>query len=221
VASQVKLPAGYSLSWSGQYEYIQKANKSLALVVPVTIALIALMLYLAFRRISHVLIIMGTLPMALAGSFWLLYLLGYNMSVAVAVGLIALAGVTTEIGVILIVYLNHSVASYQEKCIATNLPLSLEGLRDAVRDGALLRLRPIAMTAVAIVSGLLPLMLGAGTGSEVMRRIAAPMVGGMISSLILTMLVIPAAYLLWEWHRLRKLEDRPVEVMQTGSSIED
>ena len=221
VASQVKLPPGYSLSWSGQYEYIQKANKSLALVVPVTIVLIALLLYLAFRRISHVVIIMGTLPMALAGSFWLLYLLGYNMSVAVAVGLIALAGVTTEIGVVLIVYLNQSVARYQDKCVATNLPVSFDGLREAVRDGALLRLRPIAMTAVAIISGLLPVMFGSGTGSEIMRRIASPMVGGMISSLILTMLVIPAAYLLWEWHRLRKLEGRPVEVMRTGSSIED
>ncbi len=221
VASQVKLPPGYSLNWSGQYEYIQKANKSLALVVPVTIVLIALLLYLAFRRISHVVIIMGTLPMALAGSFWLLYLLGYNMSVAVAVGLIALAGVTTEIGVVLIVYLNQSVARYQERCVATNLPVSFDGLREAVRDGALLRLRPIAMTAVAIISGLLPVMFGSGTGSEIMRRIASPMVGGMISSLILTMLVIPAAYLLWEWHRLRKLEGRPVEVMRTGSSIED
>ncbi|MDE2155167.1 MAG: efflux RND transporter permease subunit [Xanthomonadaceae bacterium] len=207
VASQVKLPPGYSLTWSGQYEYMQKADKNLALVVPVTIALIALLLYLAFRRISHVLIIMGTLPMALAGSVWLLYLLGYNMSVAVAVGLIALAGVTTEVGVVLIVYLDQSVAHYQEKCMAMELPPSFDGLRGAVRDGALLRLRPIVMTAAAIISGLLPVMFGAGTGSQVMRRIAAPMVGGMISALILTMLVLPAVYLLWEWRQLRKQVD--------------
>jgi len=204
VAAEVKLPPGYSLTWSGQYEYMQKANKNLTMVVPVTIVLIALLLYLAFRRVAYVLIIMGTLPMALAGSFWLMYLLGYNMSVAVAVGLIALAGVTTEIGVVLLVYLNQSVAAYVSKCKADGQSLDYSGLRDAVRDGALLRLRPIAMTAVAIISGLLPVMVGAGTGSEVMRRIAAPMVGGMTSSLILTMLVIPAVYLLWEWRRLRR-----------------
>jgi heavy metal efflux pump (cobalt-zinc-cadmium) len=204
VAEKITLPPGYSLTWSGQYEYIQKANKNLTVVVPITIVLIALLLYLAFRNIAHVLIIMGTLPMALAGSFWLLYLLGYNMSVAVAVGLIALAGVTTEIGVVLVVYLNQSVGVYLEQCKTSEKSLSFEGLRDAVRNGALLRLRPIAMTAVAIISGLLPVMLGTGTGSEVMQRIAAPMIGGMISSLILTMLVIPAAYLLWEWHRLRQ-----------------
>jgi Cu(I)/Ag(I) efflux system membrane protein CusA/SilA len=200
------LPPGYSLTWSGQYEYMQKAKKSLALVVPVTIVLIALLLYLAFRSVPQVLIILGTLPMALAGSFWLLYLLGYNLSVAVAVGFIALAGVTVEIGVVLVVYLNQSVGQYIEKCGLDGKPLSYEGVRDAVRDGALLRLRPISMTATAIIAGLLPVMLGSGTGSEVMRRIAAPMVGGMISSLVLTMLVIPAVYLLWEWRRLRKRE---------------
>ncbi|MFC5526027.1 efflux RND transporter permease subunit [Rhodanobacter ginsengisoli] len=204
VAQQVKLPTGYSLTWSGQYEYIQKANRNLALVLPLTIALIALLLYLAFRNVAHVLIILGTLPLALAGSVWLLHLLGYNLSVAVAVGFIALAGVTTEIGVVLVVYLNQSVGVYLEQCKATGSSSSFEGVRDAVRDGALLRLRPIAMTAVAIIAGLLPVMFGGGTGSEVMRRIAAPMVGGMVSALILTMLVIPAAYLLWEWRRLRK-----------------
>jgi Cu(I)/Ag(I) efflux system membrane protein CusA/SilA len=204
VAAKVKLPPGYSLTWSGQYEYMQQANRNLAMVVPVTIVSIALLLFFAFRNVAHVLIIMGTLPMALAGSFWLLYLAGYNMSVAVAVGLIALAGVTTEIGVVLLVYLNQSVAAYRERCRAEGRALNQDGLRNAVRDGALLRLRPIAMTAVAIISGLLPVMLGAGTGSEVMRRIAAPMVGGMLSSLILTMLVIPAVYLLWEGRRLRR-----------------
>jgi Cu(I)/Ag(I) efflux system membrane protein CusA/SilA len=204
VSEKIKLPQGYSLSWSGQYEYMQKAEKSLALVVPVTLVLIALLLFLAFRSLPQVLIILGTLPMALAGSFWLLYSLGYNLSVAVAVGFIALAGVTTEIGVVLMVYLNQSVAAYRERCVEASRPMSVEGVRDAVRDGALLRLRPISMTVAAIVAGLLPVMFGGGTGSEVMRRIAAPMVGGMISSLVLTMLVLPAVYLLWERGRLRK-----------------
>jgi len=204
VAEQIKLPVGYSLTWSGQYEYIRKARQSLMLIIPVTVVLIALLLYMAFRSIPQTLIIMGALPMALTGSFWLLYLLGYNLSVAVAVGFIALAGVTTEIGVVLVVYLNMSVGLYLEKCKSEGRSLSYEGVRDAVRDGALLRLRPISMTAAAIIAGLLPVMLGGGTGSEVMRRIAAPMVGGMISALVLTMLVIPAAYLLWEWRHLRK-----------------
>jgi len=204
VAAKVKLPAGYSLTWSGQYEYMQAAKKSLTLIVPLTIVLIALLLYMAFRSIAQVLIILGSLPMALAGSFWLLYLLGYNLSVAVAVGFIALAGVTAEIGVVLLVYLNQSVGAYREHCREASEPVTYEGVRDAVRDGALLRLRPISMTAAAIIAGLLPVMFGGGTGSEVMRRIAAPMVGGMLSALVLTMLVIPAVYLLWEWRRLRR-----------------
>ncbi|RAP56098.1 efflux RND transporter permease subunit [Oleiagrimonas sp. MCCC 1A03011] len=204
VAAKVKLPAGYSLTWSGQYEYMQAAKKSLAMIVPLTIVLIALLLYMAFRSIAQVLIILGSLPMALAGSFWLLYLLGYNLSVAVAVGFIALAGVTAEIGVVLLVYLNQSVGAYLQHCRETSQPATFEGMREAVRDGALLRLRPISMTAAAIIAGLLPVMFGGGTGSEVMRRIAAPMVGGMLSALVLTMLVIPAVYLLWERRRLRK-----------------
>lgn len=207
VAAKVKLPPGYSLTWSGQYQYMQTAKKSLTLIVPITLVLIALLLYLSFRSIAQVLIILGSLPMALAGSFWLLYLLGYNLSVAVAVGFIALAGVTAEIGVVLLVYLNQSVGAYLERCNDESKAISFEGVRDAVRDGALLRLRPISMTAAAIIAGLLPVMFGNGTGSEVMRRIAAPMVGGMISALVLTMLVIPAVYLLWEWRRLRKSGD--------------
>ncbi|TAL86317.1 MAG: efflux RND transporter permease subunit [Rhodanobacter sp.] len=207
VAAKVKLPPGYSLTWSGQYQYMQTAKKSLTLIVPITIVLIALLLYLAFRSVAQVLIILGSLPMALAGSFWLLYLLGYNLSVAVAVGFIALAGVTAEIGVVLLVYLNQSVSAYLQRCREASEPVTFEGVRDAVRDGALLRLRPISMTAAAIIAGLLPVMFGSGTGSEVMRRIAAPMVGGMISALVLTMLVIPAVYLLWEWRRLRKSGD--------------
>lgn len=153
---------------------------------------------------AQTLIILITLPMALAGGIWLLFLLGYNMSVAVAVGFIALAGVTTEIGVVLLIYLNLSVGMYLEGRKAESLPISYEGVRDAVRDGALQRLRPISMTVAAIVAGLLPVMFVHGTGSEIMRRVAAPMVGGMLSALVLTMLVIPALYLLWEWKRISR-----------------
>ena len=204
VAEKLKLPPGYSLTWSGQYEYMQKAKANLKLVIPATILLIGFLVYMAFRSIPQMLIIMGTLPMALSGGLWLLYLLGYNMSVAVAVGFIALAGVTVEIGVVMIVYLNQSVGLYLEKQKQAGEALHYEGIRDAIRDGALLRLRPISMTAVAIVAGLLPIMFGSGTGSEVMHRIAAPMIGGMISALLLTMLILPAIYLLWEWRHIQK-----------------
>ncbi len=209
VDAQLKLPPGYSLSWSGQYEYMQKAKENLKLVVPLTIVLIGLLLYMAFRSVPQTLLIMGTLPMALSGGLWFMYLLGYNLSVAVAVGFIALAGVTAEIGVVMVVYLNQSVGSYLERCENEGRKPIYEGVRDAVRDGALLRLRPISMTAAAIIAGLLPIMFGGGTGSEVMRRIAAPMVGGMVSSLLLTMLMIPAAYLLWEWRHIERKHREP------------
>ncbi|MDE2135701.1 MAG: efflux RND transporter permease subunit [Alphaproteobacteria bacterium] len=204
VADKIKLPPGYALTWSGQYEYMQKAKENLKLVVPLTVVLIGLLLYMAFRSVPQVLLIMGTLPMALSGGLWFMYLLGYNLSVAVDVGFIALAGVTAEIGVVMVVYLNQSVGAYLERCENEERKPIYEGVRDAVRDGALLRLRPISMTAAAIIAGLLPIMFGGGTGSEVMRRIAAPMVGGMVSSLLLTMLMIPAAYLLWEWRHIER-----------------
>jgi Cu(I)/Ag(I) efflux system membrane protein CusA/SilA len=204
VAERLKLPPGYSLTWAGQYEYLQKAEANLELVVPLTIVLIGFLVFMAFRSIPQMLIIMGTLPMALSGGLWLIYLLGYNLSVAVAVGFIALAGVTVEIGVVMIVYLNQSLGRYLEKQKRDNAPVSYEGVRAAVRDGALLRLRPISMTATAIIAGLLPIMVGAGTGAEVMHRIAAPMIGGMISALVLTMLVLPAVYLVWEGRHRRK-----------------
>jgi Cu(I)/Ag(I) efflux system membrane protein CusA/SilA len=203
VAKQIELPSGYTLVWSGQYKSLQLARKNLMLLAPLILVLIAFLLYLALRSIAQTLIIMGTLPMALTGSLWLLYLLGYNFSVAVAVGVIALAGLTVEIGVVMVIYLNRSVASYLERCQAGGMAPHFDGMRDAVRDGALLRLRPISMTAAAVIAGLLPIMIGGGTGAKVMHRIVAPMIGGMASSLILTMLVIPAAYLLWEWRRLR------------------
>ena len=202
VAAELKLPSGYSLTWSGQYEYMQRAKKNLVLVVPLTLVLIALLVFMAFRSVAQMLIIMATLPMALTGGLWLLYWLGYNLSVAGAVGFIALAGVTVEIGIVMVVYLNQSVGAYFEQRRNAHSVPTLTGMRDAVRDGALLRLRPICMTATAIIVGLLPVMFGGGTGSEVMRRIAAPMVGGMLSALLLTMVVLPAVYLLWQQRRL-------------------
>jgi Cu(I)/Ag(I) efflux system membrane protein CusA/SilA len=195
VSEQLDLPPGYSVAWSGQYEYMVRARQKLATVVPVTLGIIVLLLYLSFRRFSEVFIIMGTLPLALAGGFWLLYLLGYNLSVAVGVGFIALAGVTVEIGVIMLVYLNQAL---QRRVQQAGQALTRADIRQAVIDGALLRVRPIMMTVSAIVAGLLPIMLGSGTGSEVMRRIAAPMVGGMISATLLTLVVIPAVFLLWK-----------------------
>jgi len=196
VAAQVKLPSGYSIAWSGQYEYMVRAKARLSAVVPVTLGIIVLLLYLNFRKFSEVALIMGTLPMALIGGFWLLYLLDYNMSVAVGVGFIALAGVSVEIGVIMLVYLNQALQLHIKKAQQEKRGVTLEELRKAVQEGALLRVRPIMMTVATIIAGLLPIMLGSGTGSEVMRRIAAPMVGGMVSATILTLVVLPSMFLL-------------------------
>jgi Cu(I)/Ag(I) efflux system membrane protein CusA/SilA len=192
VRSRVQLPPGYSISWSGQFEYLQRAEKRMAVVVPFTLGIILVLLYLTFRRLSYALLIMGTLPFALVGGFWLIYLLGYNMSIASAVGFIALAGVATEIGVVMLIYLDHAIERYQSEGRLNNV----EDLQQAIVEGAALRVRPIAMTVAVIIAGLLPIMFGGGTGSEVMRRIAAPMVGGMISALLLSMFVIPAVYFL-------------------------
>jgi len=197
VAEQVDLPAGYSLAWSGQYEYMVRSKERLLVVGPLTLAIIALLLYLYFRRFAEVAIIMGTLPMALVGGVWLLYLLEYDLSVAVGVGFIALAGVAVEIGVVMLVYLNQAMRQHMSAAQADRRVLDIEDVQQAVIDGALLRVRPIMMTVAAIIAGLLPIMLGGGTGSEVMRRIAAPMVGGMVSATILTLIVIPALFLLW------------------------
>lgn len=198
VRDKVKLPAGYSVSWSGQYEYMVRAKERLSIVVPLTLVIIILLLYLNFRNMIEVLIIMGTLPLALIGGFWLLYLLGYNMSVAVGVGFIALAGVSVEIGVVMLVYLNHALNDKINELQEQGKSMSASDLRDAIIQGALLRVRPIMMTVAAIIAGLLPIMLGSGTGSEVMRRIAAPMVGGMISATILTLVLLPAVFLVWK-----------------------
>ncbi len=198
VNDNLDLPSGYSIAWSGQYEYMERAKEKLSVVVPVTLIIILLLLYLNFRNITSVLIIMGTLPLSLVGGLWLLYFLGYNMSVAVGVGFIALAGVAVEISVLMIVYLNQALNQVVADAHEENRPLTEADMRSAVINGALMRVRPIMMTVAVIIAGLLPIMLGTGTGSEVMRRIAAPMVGGMISATVLTLLVIPAAFLLWK-----------------------
>ena len=203
VANDVDLPAGYSLAWSGQYEYMVRAKERLSVVGPVTLAIIVFLLYLSFRRFAEVAIILGTLPMALIGGVWLLYLLGYDLSVAVGVGFIALAGVAVEIGVVMLVYLNQAMRQHASTAQAEGRTLSIADVQQAVIDGALLRVRPIMMTVAAIVVGLLPIMFGGGTGSEVMRRIAAPMVGGMISATVLTLVVIPALFLLWRRRSVR------------------
>ena len=203
VSEEVELPAGYSIAWSGQYEYLVRAKERLAIVVPLTLVIIVLLLYLNFRNMIEVLIIMGTLPLALVGGFWLLYLLGYNMSVAVGVGFIALAGVTVEIGVVMLVYLNHAYKNLLKQSEQQHV-LTLEELREAIIEGALLRIRPIMMTVATIIAGLLPIMLGSGTGSEVMRRIAAPMVGGMVSATLLTLVVLPAVFFLWKQSGMKK-----------------
>jgi len=204
VREGVKLPPGYSIAWSGQYEYMMRAKKKLSTVVPVTLAIIILLLYINFRRLSEVLIIMGTLPLAITGGIWLLYWLNYNLSVAVDVGFIALAGVSVEIGVVMLVYLNQALANKVFEAEKAGRELHADDVRDAVINGALLRVRPIMMTVAAIIAGLLPIMLGSGTGSEVMRRIAAPMVGGMVSAMILTLIVIPSVFLLWKQWGLKR-----------------
>lgn len=191
------LPAGYSITWAGQYEYMERAKEKLAYVLPLTLAIIIVLLYLNFRSFVEVAIIIATLPLAMIGGIWLMYLEGFNFSVAVGVGFIALAGVAVEIGVIMLVYLNQA---YQEKCAQAKLAgkaLSFAELKQAIVEGAGLRVRPVMMTVATIIIGLLPVLYGTGTGSEVMSRIAAPMVGGMFSAIVLTLLVLPAVYLLW------------------------
>jgi len=200
VAEKVALPPGYSIIWSGQFEYLERATQKLKLVVPFTLVIIFVLLYLAFRRFSSAALIMGTLPFALVGGLWLLFLLGYNLSIASAIGFIALAGVSAEFGIVMLIYLDHAI----QKRRAANRFTTERDLIEAIEEGAVLRVRPKAMTVAVIVAGLLPIMLGGGTGSEVMRRIAAPMVGGMITAPLLSMLVLPAAYLLLHRRELRK-----------------
>jgi Cu(I)/Ag(I) efflux system membrane protein CusA/SilA len=201
VQERLSLPAGYSVSWSGQYEYMERAEATLKVVVPATLAIIVLLLYMAFRRVGEVLLILGTLPLAMIGGVWLMYLLGYNFSIAVGVGFIALAGVAVEIGVIMLIYLNQSL----EGALAKHGLITKHQLRTAIVEGAGLRVRPVMMTVATVIIGLIPIMYGEGTGSEVMQRIAAPMIGGMASAVVLTLLVLPSVYYLWKRVSLRKL----------------
>jgi copper/silver efflux system protein len=200
VAEKVALPPGYSIVWSGEFEYLERATQKLKLVVPFTLVIIFVLLYLAFRNFAAAALIMGTLPFALVGGLWLLFLLGYNFSIASAIGFIALAGVSAEFGIVMLIYLDHAI----QKRRAANQFTTERDLIEAIEEGAVLRVRPKAMTVAVIVAGLLPIMLGGGTGSEVMRRIAAPVVGGMITAPLLSMLVLPAAYLLLHRRELRK-----------------
>jgi copper/silver efflux system protein len=206
VAEQVKLPAGYSIAWSGQYEFMERAKKKLSVVVPVTIAIIVVLLFLNFKNLIEVGIIMGTLPFALVGGVWLLYLLEYNFSVAVGVGFIALAGVAVEIGVLMLVYLNQALDMRMD--MIPDRRITYDDLNASVIEGALLRVRPIMMTFSVVIAGLLPIMFGTGTGSEVMRRIAAPMVGGMISATALALLIIPAVFVLWKRAQMKRAEKK-------------
>jgi len=194
IADAVALPAGYRAVWSGQFEYLERAEARLVVVVPVTLAIVFLLLYLNFRRLTETLMVMLSLPFALAGGVWLTYWLGFNLSVAVVVGFIALAGLAAQTGVVMLLYLDHALVAARARAEAAGSRFTRADLHGAVIAGAVERLRPKAMTVAAIMAGLLPLMWSAGTGSEVMRRIAVPMVGGMVSSALLTLVVIPALY---------------------------
>jgi Cu(I)/Ag(I) efflux system membrane protein CusA/SilA len=204
VAREVRLPAGYSISWSGQFEYLERATAKLKIVVPAALVIIFVLLYLTFRRFADAFLILATLPFALVGGFWVMFLLGYNMSVASAVGFIALAGVAAEFGVVMLIYLRTALAERGEQP-------SQEQVKESVREGALLRVRPKAMTVAVILVGLFPILIGHGAGSEVMSRIAAPMIGGMITAPLLSMFVIPAAYLLLRRRRTLTHRQRPFE----------
>jgi len=194
LANNLKLPAGYSITWAGQYEYMERAKEKLTYVLPLTLAIIVILLYLNFRAFSEVAIIIVTLPMAMIGGLWLMYLEGFNFSVAVGVGFIALAGVAVEIGVIMLVYLNQALAELKEKAEERAEPISDDAYQDALLHGAGLRVRPVMMTVATIIIGLMPILYGTGTGSEIMSRIAAPMVGGMTSAVLLTLIVLPVIY---------------------------
>ncbi len=218
VMDQVLLPAGTYLIWSGQFEYLERAEARLKLVVPITILIIFLLLYLNFGRLAETFIVMLSLPFALSGGLWLLWWLSFNFSVAVAVGFIALAGVAAETGVMMLIYLDTALTEMRDECAAAGRPMSRTDLRCAIMIGAVERVRPKMMTVAAIMGGLLPILWSSGTGSEVMQRIAVPMIGGMVSSTLLTLVVIPAIYALVKdtqpsaaelAHRPRTSEARP------------
>jgi Cu(I)/Ag(I) efflux system membrane protein CusA/SilA len=204
VTDAVRLPAGYSIAWSGQFEYLQRAEAQMKIVVPVTLLIIFLLLYLNFRALTETLIVMLSLPFALVGGVWLMWWLGFNMSVAVVVGFIALAGVAAETGVVMLMYLDQAMVEVKGKRAGQERAFSRSDLQEAIMLGAVERVRPKMMTVVAIMAGLVPILWSTGSGSEVMQRIAVPMIGGMVSSTLLTLVVIPAIYALVKGWRLPK-----------------
>jgi Cu(I)/Ag(I) efflux system membrane protein CusA/SilA len=204
VAEKIKLSQGYTLVWSGQYEYMQRAKERLIYVVPLTLLIIFVLLYLNFQSIAKTLIVLLSVPFALVGGIWLLYFLDYNLSVAVWVGIIALAGVAAETGVVMIVYLDE----VYERRLRDGLMSTTKHLYEAITEGAVQRVRPKMMTVTAIIAGLLPIMWSHGAGADVMKRIAAPMIGGMVTSTILTLAVIPAIYALWRGRKLGFIKNK-------------
>ncbi len=218
VDEQVKLPAGTYLVWSGQFEYLERAEARLQMVVPVTLMIIFLLLYLNFQRLTETLIVMLSLPFALVGGFWLMWWLGFNLSVAVAVGFIALAGVAAETGVVMLIYLDNAAREMHAECLLEKRPFTRDDLYRAIMVGAVERVRPKMMTVVAIMAGLLPIMWSTGTGSEVMQRIAVPMIGGMVSSTLLTLIVIPAIYGLVKGWRLLPKATLPTQQLESVRS---
>ena len=211
VAKELKLQPGYSVSWSGQFEYLERASAKLKIVVPATLLVIFILLYLTFKRFDEAVLIMATLPFALAGGIWLLWILGHHISVASAIGFIALAGVAAEFGVIMLLYLKHA---WEARLAAGKS--SEADLLDAIREGAVQRVRPKAMTVAVIIAGLVPIMIAHGTGSEIMQRIAAPMVGGMLSAPLLSMFVVPVVYMLI---RRRELQPENVRKPETNEAV--
>ena len=214
VGDMITLQPGYSIVWSGQYEYMQRAQDTMKIVIPATLAIILLILFFNFKSVGESLIVMLSLPFALVGGIWLLWALGYNWSVPVAIGFIALAGVAAETGVIMLIYLDHAWAAQRTRVGHA----TTRDLYEAVIEGAVERVRPKMMTVTAIMAGLLPILWGNGTGASVMKRIAAPMVGGMVSSTILTLVVIPAVYSLW---KQRELAAAAVETRARDASGHD
>jgi copper/silver efflux system protein len=203
VVAGVRFPSGYYATWSGQFEYLERAKARLKIVVPVTLLIIFVLLFLNFRRITETLIVMLSVPFALVGGLWLMWWLGFNLSVAVAVGFIALAGVAAETGVVMLIYLDNALTELKQKREREGRPFTSGDLYDAIMSGAVERVRPKMMTVAAIMAGLLPIMWSQGTGAEVMQRIAVPMIGGMVSSTVLTLVVIPAIYAIVKGFALR------------------
>jgi Cu(I)/Ag(I) efflux system membrane protein CusA/SilA len=201
VSQRITLPPGYSLLWTGQYEHLVRAEERLKLIGPFTLAVILLLLYLNFRSLAKSLIVLLSVPFAVIGAFWYLHYLGYNLSVAVWVGIIALAGVAAETGVVMLVYLDEAF----ERRMREGRMATRQDLHEAIVEGAAQRVRPVMMTVSAIIGGLLPIMWTTGTGADVMKRIAAPMIGGMVTATVLTLLVIPVLYALWRWREVKRL----------------